>query len=40
MTVFGVDKSKGDVVTVVTVNNGEASKVKFLDSERRKQRYY
>jgi hypothetical protein len=31
MTVFGVDKSKGDVVAIVTVNNGEASKVKFLD---------
>src|SRR5215216_6884720 len=33
MTVFGVDKSKGDVVAIVTVNNGEASKVKFLDTE-------
>ena len=31
MTIFGVDKSKGDVVAIVTVNNGEASKVKFLD---------
>src|SRR5215216_3662857 len=31
MTVLGVDKSKGDVVAIVTVNNGEASKVKFLD---------
>ena len=30
MTIFGVDKSKGDVVAIVTVNNGEASKVKFL----------
>ena len=30
MTIFGIDKSKGDVVAVVTVNNGEASKVKFL----------
>jgi hypothetical protein len=33
ITIFGVDKSKGDVVAIVTVNNGEASKVKFLDSE-------
>jgi hypothetical protein len=31
MTVFGADKSKGDVVSIVTVNGGEASKVKFLD---------
>jgi hypothetical protein len=33
MTIFGVDKSKGDVVGIVTVNNGEASKVRFLDSD-------
>lgn len=33
MTIFGVEKSKGDVVVIVTTNNGEASKVKFLDSE-------
>ena len=33
MTIFGVDKSKGDVIAIVTANNGEASKVKFLDSE-------
>jgi hypothetical protein len=33
MTIFGIDKSKGDVVAIVTANNGEASKVKFLDSE-------
>jgi hypothetical protein len=33
MTIFGVDKSKGDLVSIVTVNNGEASKVKFLDTE-------
>jgi hypothetical protein len=33
MTIFGVDKSKGDVVAIVTANNGEASRVKFLDSE-------
>jgi hypothetical protein len=31
MTLFGADKSKGDVVSIVTVNGGEASKVKFLD---------
>ena len=33
MTVFGVEETKGDIVAVVTVNNGEASKVKFLESE-------
>jgi len=33
MTIFGVDKSKGDIVAIVTVNNGEASRVKFLDSD-------
>src|SRR5215211_7355170 len=33
ITIFGVDKSKGDVVAIVTVNNGEASRVKFLDSD-------
>ncbi|MFZ0343665.1 MAG: hypothetical protein WAL24_00780 [Nitrososphaeraceae archaeon] len=33
MTIFGIDKSKGDVIAIVTANNGEASKVKFLDSE-------
>ena len=33
MTIFGVDKSKGDVIAIVTANNGEASRVKFLDSE-------
>jgi hypothetical protein len=33
MTIFGVDKSRGDVVAMVTVNNGEASKVRFLDSD-------
>ena len=32
-TIFGVDESKGDVVAIVTTNNGEASRVKFLDSE-------
>jgi hypothetical protein len=34
LTVFGVDKSKGDIITIVTVNNGEASKVKLLDTDR------
>jgi hypothetical protein len=33
MTIFSVDKSKGDVVAVVTVNNGEASKVKMFESD-------
>jgi hypothetical protein len=33
MTIFGVDRSKGDMVAIVTVNNGEASRVKFLDAE-------
>jgi hypothetical protein len=33
MTIFGIDKSRGDVIAVVTANNGEASRVKFLDSE-------
>jgi hypothetical protein len=28
-----VDKLGGDVVALVTVNNGEASKVRFLDSD-------
>ena len=30
VTIFEVDKSKGDIVAIVTVNNGEASRVKFL----------
>jgi hypothetical protein len=33
MTIFGVDKSRGDVVAIVALNNGEASKVKFLDTD-------
>jgi len=33
MTIFGVDKSRGDVVAIVAVNNGEVSKVKFLDTD-------
>ena len=32
MTVFGVENTKGDVIAIVAVNNGEASKVKFLDT--------
>ena len=33
LTIFGVDKSRGDVVAIVAVNNGETSKVKFLDTD-------
>jgi hypothetical protein len=33
MTIFGVDKSKGDLIALVTVNNGEASKVKMFESK-------
>jgi hypothetical protein len=33
MTIFGVDRSKGDLIAIVTTNDGEASRVKFLDSE-------
>lgn len=33
MTIFGVDKSKGDVVAIVTVNNGEVSRVEVLDAK-------
>ncbi|HKG89214.1 MAG TPA: hypothetical protein VKA95_12885 [Nitrososphaeraceae archaeon] len=33
LTIFGVDKSKGDMVAIVTTNNGEASKVKLLESD-------
>ena len=33
MTIFGVDKSKGDIVAMVTTNNGEASKVKLLEAD-------
>ncbi|HEU4822503.1 MAG TPA: hypothetical protein VFS97_03680 [Nitrososphaeraceae archaeon] len=33
LTIFGVDKSKGDPIAVVTVNNGEASKVKMFESD-------
>jgi hypothetical protein len=33
LTIFGVDNTKGDVIALVTVNNGEASRVKFLETE-------
>lgn len=33
VTIFEADKSKGDIVAVVTANNGEASRVKFLDTD-------
>ena len=33
MTVFGVENTKGDVVAIVTVNDGETSRVKFLETE-------
>jgi hypothetical protein len=33
LTIFEADKSKGDVVAIVTANNGEASRVKFLETD-------
>jgi hypothetical protein len=33
MTMFGADRSKGDIIAIVTLNGGEASKIKFLDTE-------
>jgi hypothetical protein len=33
MTVFGVENTKGDVIAIVTANNGDVSKVKFLETE-------
>jgi hypothetical protein len=33
LTVFEADKSKGDIIAIVTANNGEASRVKFLETE-------
>jgi hypothetical protein len=33
MTIFGVENTKGDVIALVTVNNGESSKLKFLETE-------
>ena len=32
LTIFEADRSKGDVVAIVTANNGEVSRVKFLDT--------
>jgi hypothetical protein len=32
MTIFERDESRCDVVAIVTSNNGEASRVKFLDT--------
>ena len=32
-TIFGVEKSVGDLVAIVAVNNGQDSKVKLLDLE-------
>jgi hypothetical protein len=31
--VYSIDESKGDVVAIVTVNNGVASRAKFLDAD-------
>ena len=33
VTIFEADKSKGDIVAVVTANNVEASRVKFQDTD-------
>jgi hypothetical protein len=33
LTIFGVDDTKGDVIALVNVNNGEASRVKLLETE-------
>lgn len=33
LTIFGVENTKGDVIVLVTVNNGEGSRVKFLETE-------
>jgi len=33
LTIFGVENTKGDVIALVTVNNGEASRVKLLETE-------
>jgi hypothetical protein len=33
MTVFGVENTKGDVITMVIVNNGEASRVKLIETK-------
>jgi hypothetical protein len=33
LTIFEADRSKGDVVAVVTTNDGEVSRVKFLETD-------
>jgi hypothetical protein len=33
LTIFGVENTKGDVIALVSVNNGESSRVKFLETE-------
>ena len=33
MTVFGVENTKGDLIAMVAVNDGDVSKVKFLETE-------
>lgn len=33
MTIFEVDKSKGDIVAMVVVNDGEAAKVKLFETQ-------
>jgi hypothetical protein len=33
LTIFGVENTKGDVIALVSVNNGESSRVKFLNTE-------
>ena len=33
MTIFEVDKSKGDIVAIVVVNDGEAAKVKLFETQ-------
>ena len=33
MSIFGVENTKGDVVAIVAVNDGEASKVKLFETE-------
>jgi hypothetical protein len=32
-TIFGVENTKGDIIALVSVNNGESSRVKFLEKE-------
>jgi hypothetical protein len=33
MTIFGVDRSRGDIVAMVMVNDGEVSKVRFFETD-------